>query len=185
MSITKSRRNNIIFIIVIGLLIIPKTRQPIQVLLHKGLALIIPMTINQNEQFSLESYNWKLKDKNGDIFNFEETKGKVVLVSFWATWCPPCIAEMPSMHKLFNDYNDKIEFVFVSNESSKVINQFLETNKYKFKVYNSVSSYPSVFEVTSIPRTYLISKTGNIIIDKNGVANWNSKMVRNTIDKLL
>ena len=106
-------------------------------------------------------------------------------MNFWVTWCPPCIAGMPSMQELYNDYNDKIEFVFVSNESSKIINQFLETNKYDFKVYNSVSSYPEFFKVTSTPRTYLISKTGNIIIDKNGAANWNSKIVRNTIDKLL
>ena len=121
MNITKSRRNNILFIIVIALLIISQTRQAIQVLLHKGIALISPTAINQNQQIVLEHYDWKLIDENGVVFNFEEKKGKVVLVNFWVTWCPPCIAGMPSMQELYNDYNDKIEFVFVSNESSKII----------------------------------------------------------------
>ena len=185
MRITKSRRNNILFLLIMTLLIIPQTRQSIQILLHKGLALISPTTININKQIVLENYDWNLIDGNGVAFNFEQTKGKVVLVNFWATWCPPCIAEMPSLKELHNDYSDKIEFVFVSNESSKTINQFLRTNGYNFKVYNSLSRYPEFFDVSSIPRTYLISKTGRIIIDKSGVANWNSKKTRKIIDELI
>ncbi len=185
MNMSKSRRNNLIFLIVIVLLIIPQTRQPIQVLLHKGIALISPVSINKNKQTVLEHYDWKLIDENSVPFNFKNTKGKVVFVNFWATWCPPCKAEMPSIQELYNDYNDKIEFVFVSDESSEIINQFLKTNNYNFKVYSSVSHYLEAFNVTSIPRTFLIDKEGKIIIDKVGAANWNSKSIRNTIDKLL
>ena len=181
----KSKRNNIIFLIVIAVLIIPQTRLPIQILLHKGLALLSPSSINESEQVVISDYNWKLKEEDGTIINFEGTKGKVVLVNFWATWCPPCIAEMPSMEMLYSDYKNKIEFVFVSNEKQSVINQFLKEKRYSFKVYNPVTNYPEFFDVTSIPRTFLIDKSGNIVIDKNGAANWNSESVRRTIDDLL
>ena len=180
----KFRLKNIIFLIVIAVLIIPQTRQPIQILLHQGLALFGPSIISHEKQSDLVSYSWKLKDGQ-EVFNFEETKGQVVLVNFWATWCPPCIAEMPSMQALYNDYKDTVTFVFVSNEDDAVINRFLNKNEYTFKVYNPLTKYPESFDVTSIPRTFLIDKEGRIVIDKNGAANWNSDTVRKTIDALL
>ena len=185
LSRKKISLKNVIFLIVITILIIPQTRQPIQILLHKGLALFSPSVIKDTKQPSLVNYDWKLKDEQGIVFNFEQTKDQVVLVNFWATWCPPCIAEMPSMQSLFNDYKDQVEFVFVSNEDYSVINQFLNKNDYTFKVYNPLTKYPESFDVTNIPRTFLIDKQGHIVIDKTGAANWNSDSVRKTIDDLL
>lgn len=185
MKITKQKRNNIIFLIVIALFFIPQTRQPIQVFLQKGLALISPSIEKKENQTKLVNYNWKLKDDRGTVFNFEKYKGKVVLINFWATWCPPCIAEMPSMQKLYNDYKDNVEFVFVTTDYYSEINPFLKKNNYTFKVVRSQEAYPDFFNINTIPRTFLIDKEGNVIIDKNGAANWNSNSVRNTIDDLL
>ena len=185
MKFSRSNIKNIIFFTIIGLLLIPQTRQPIQVLLHKSLALFSPSTIDESKQEVIENYSWNLKNKEGTIYNFESTKGKVVLVNFWATWCPPCIAEMPSMQLLYDDYKDKIEFVFVSNEEFLVINEFVNKKEYTFDVYNPLTKYPGVFDVSSIPRTFLMDKNGRIVIDKTGAANWNSNAVRNQIDLLL
>lgn len=185
MKISKSQIKNILFLILIGLALIPQTRKPIQVLLNKGFALFSPSTIKTSKQVVLTDYNWKLKDEKGDVIHFNKVKGKVVLVNFWATWCPPCIAEMPSLHKLYDDYKDKIEFVFVSNEDRSVVRKFLNDKAYDFDVFEPITAYPNVFDVSSIPRTFLIDKTGHIIIDKTGAANWNSDSVRQTIDELL
>ena len=185
MNISKKSIGNIIFLIVIALLVIPQTRQPIQVLLHKAIALVKPVTIEDSKFEKLTDYSWKLTDEHNTIYNFEEAKGKVVLINFWATWCPPCIAEMPSMQALYNDYHDKIEFLFVTNDPFTDINKFLTKHNYTFKVYKPVRGYPEFFTISTIPRTYLIDKEGNVIIDENGAANWNSKSVRSTIDKLL
>ena len=181
----KIKKSNILFLIIIALLLIPQTRQPIQVFLHRAISFVNPVIANKNNLVKIENYNWELKNINGDVFNFNETKGNVVLINFWATWCPPCIAEMPSMHLLYEDYKDKVEFVFVSNESETVINKFLNKNKYTFEVFNSKSEYPEYFNIKSIPRTFVIDKKGNIVIDKSGAVNWNSDSVRNTIDELL
>lgn len=183
---SKSKLKNIIFLILIAVLIIPQTRKPIQVLLQKGLMLINKPAIKDKETSAqLTNYNWDLRDGNNVAYNFREAKGKVVLINFWATWCPPCIAEMPSMQKLYDDYNDKITFLFVTNETLDVINPFLEKHQYTFEAYRPESHYPAQFDVASIPRTFLIDKEGRIIIDKSGAANWNSDTVRSTIDSLL
>ena len=185
MKLSRSKIKNIIFFIIIGLLLFPQTRLPIQVMLHKGLALFSPSVIDSPKQVVLDDYNWSLKTKDDTVFNFNNTKGKVVFVSFWATWCPPCIAEMPGMQVLYDDYKYEIEFVFVSNEEFPVINKFMSKNGYTFTVYNPISKYPKTLDITSIPRTFLIDKAGKVVIDKTGSANWNSESVRNAIDKLL
>ena len=147
MKISKSKISNIIFFVIISLLLIPQTRKPIQVTLQKGLALFSPAIKNKSEQKRFNDYNWSLKTADNQLFNFKSTRGKVVLVSFWATWCPPCIAEMPSMQLLHNDYKNKIEFVFVSNEKFSVINTFISKNNYTFKAYKAITEYPEFFNV--------------------------------------
>jgi thiol-disulfide isomerase/thioredoxin len=185
MKVSKSQRKNLIFLVVIVLLIIPQTRKPIQVLLNKGLALFSPSVINSEDRKVLDTYNWQLEDIDGNVFNYAFTQNKVVLINFWATWCAPCIAEMPSLEKLYKDYKDQVVFLFVSNEDNEIISKFAKKNNYSFKVYRAKSQYPQEFNVRSIPRTFLIDKKGNIVIDKTGASNWNSEKVRSVLDELL
>ncbi|HMC00190.1 MAG TPA: TlpA disulfide reductase family protein [Flavobacteriaceae bacterium] len=185
MVISKSRRNNIIFLIVIALLLIPQTRHPIQIVLHKGLALFSPSVINENESEVLNDFDWKLRDISGTKINLKDYKGQVIFLNLWATWCPPCIAEMPSVQALYNDYNDKIVFFLVTDEETEIIEKFLEKNGYDFNIQQPLSESPELLKSSSIPRTFLIDKEGNILINKSGAANWNSEKVRNTIDDLI
>ena len=185
MAISKSRRNNILFLVVIALLLIPQTRQPIQIFIHKGLALFSPSVINKDKSKVLTNYNWRLQDLNNKAINLNQFKGQVVFVNLWATWCPPCIAEMPSIQELYNDYKNDVVFLIVSDENTEIIKRFLKKHDYNFKIHQSLSESPDMLITRSIPRTFLIDKKGNIIIDKSGAANWNSDKVRETIDNLL
>ena len=185
MKFNKSKRNNLIFLLVIVLLVIPQTRQPIQVFFHKGLALFSPSVTKESKRKVISDYNWELKNIDGNSYNLNSAKDKVVLINLWATWCPPCIAEMPSMQKLYDDYGDKVEFLFISNEKLPTLKKFLAKHNYNFNVYKPVSEYPSDFDYRSIPRTYVIDKNGVVVIDKGGAANWNSDKVRNQLDELI
>ena len=184
----KSKIYNFIFIISIALLIIPQTRQSIQVFINKGITLIVkPSVIDDSERKVISNYNWRLKDISKTDFDFNSAKGKVIVINFWATWCPPCIAEMPSMEALYQNYknNEDVVFLFVSNEDVTVINKFITKKDYTFNVYQSLTEYPKEFDVTSIPRTFVIDKKGEIVIDKTGPADWNNEHITNTIDDLL
>ena len=185
MAISKSRRNNLLFLVVIALLLIPQTRQPIQIFIHKGLALFSPSVINKDKSKVLTNYNWRLQDVNNKAINLNEFKGQVVFVNLWATWCPPCIAEMPSIQELYKDYKNEIVFLMISDENSEVIKRFLEKHDYNFEVQQPLSESPERLKSKSIPRTFLIDKGGSIIINKSGAANWNSNKVRETINSLL
>lgn len=180
--------SRIIFVIVVALLIIPKTRLPIQVFLQRGIALILkPSTIEASKRVKLLSYNWKLRDTKGRYFDFSTAEGKVIIINFWATWCPPCIAEMPSLEALYQKYktNDNVVFLFVSNEERDVLDMFVEQNNYNFEVHQALTAYPKALTVSSIPRTFVINKNGAIVIDKSGAANWASDRVIHLIDDML
>ncbi|WP_196892688.1 TlpA family protein disulfide reductase [Aureivirga marina] len=171
---------DIILIAFIVLLIIPSTKAKILQIISSS-----PSVESVGERRKLDTYNWNLKGVNEENLNFNQTKEKVVLVNFWATWCPPCIAEMPSLQKLYNDYKDKVQFVFVSNENPEKIKSFLNNKGYDLPIYSSLSRAPKEFESSSIPATFLVDKAGYIVIDKKGSADWNTSKVRKTIDELL
>jgi len=184
----KSKIYNLCFIVIIALLIIPQTRMPIQVFVNKAMMLVIkPSEIESSERTQISNYNWKLKNRFGKELDFTTVRGKVVVVNFWATWCPPCVAEMPSLQNLYETFkdNDEVVFLYVSNEDIEVIDKFINKKGYTFEVYQSLTAYPKEFNVSSIPRTFVINKKGEIVIDKTGPANWSSDEVINTIDDLL
>jgi thiol-disulfide isomerase/thioredoxin len=176
---------NIILLIIIILLMIPQSRQQIQIVLHKGFAMFSPSVEPEDSIKQVSTYNWMLKDLEGNTFDLNTSKGRVTLINLWATWCPPCIAEMPSIQALSTDYKDKIDIILVSNEDQEVVKQFLKEKSYDLQVYTPTTEAPETFDVKSIPRTFLLDRKGNIIIDESGAANWNSEKVRNTIDDLL
>lgn len=185
MKFTKSQRNNSILLVIILVMIIPQTRQPLQILVQKGLALFSPSVIERDERSTLSSYQWNLIDENSVPFDFNNAKGKVVLINFWATWCPPCIAEMPHLEALYSDYKDRVLFLLVSDESPEVVSKFKAKNEYDFKVYASMSKVPKELQTTAIPRSFILDKNGRIVIDKTGAANWNSDSIRTLLDELL
>ncbi|WP_103070318.1 TlpA family protein disulfide reductase [Aquimarina sediminis] len=184
MKFNKKNISNLIFVILLVLFFIPNTRGMMQIFLTRIFS-FSPGIVKVEERAQVLSYDWKLHGVNVESTNFSVSKNKVVLVNYWATWCPPCIAEMPSLQKLYNDYKDKVEFFFVTTDDDPEINKFMKDKHYYYPIYRSLSEHPKPFISKTIPATYLIDKKGNIIIDKVGAADWNTSKVREMIDKLL
>jgi peroxiredoxin len=100
-------------------------------------------------------------------------KGKVVLLNFWATWCPPCRAEMPAIDALWRKTKDKAFTVMgVSvGEDSVTVKEFVERQGFLFPIYVDPSgALGSAFGVRSIPTTYVLDKSGAAIAGKIGGA---------------
>lgn len=173
-----------IILVVILLLFIPQTSTPIKVFVQRLIA-FSPSEIEEENRETLSDYRWELTSLDGTVHNFSASEGKVVVVNIWATWCPPCIAEMPSFQKLYEAYGDRVDFYFVSLESRQTIQRFLDKKGYDLPAYTTKQEFPSVLETGTYPTTYVISKNGAIVMDKKGVADWNSESVRETLNLLL
>ena len=143
---------------------------------------------NKHAITTLESYDFKVKSlENEEVLNFSEFKGELVFLNFWATWCAPCVAEMPSIHELYQDYQDKdIKFVLISSEDDiEKIRKFIERKDYDFPVYQLVSGVPNELYSKSIPTTFVIDEEGQILLRNTGMANYNSSRFREFIDSHL
>ncbi|MDN6310054.1 MAG: TlpA family protein disulfide reductase [Flavobacteriaceae bacterium] len=183
-SFFKKHWSNIIFGVFVVLLIVPQTRMPIQVFINKIIA-FSPSEIDADDRSRLEHYNWILMDESEKDINFNQSKDRVVIINYWATWCAPCIAEMPSFQNLYSEYKDEVDFYFVTNEESEKSESFMSKNDYVLPYYRQRSQAPELLQSSSLPTTYMISKDGEIVMKKIGAANWNSDKVRNTIDEHL
>ncbi len=180
MKISKKYITNIGFVLIIGLMIYPPTKVYFIRLISSS-----PNVVKVEKQKLLSDLNWDLKGLNVKDLNFESLDNSVVFVSFWATWCAPCVAEMPSMNELYKDYKDKVEFIFVTNENWKVVSGFYTKKGYEFPTYNQLNKPPNELESSSIPATFILNKDKKIVVEKRGPANWNSSTTRELLNNLL
>ena len=177
---------DIFIVVVLILLLIPGTRKYTAATIIKATMIVHQPKVNKDKPVvNADAYSWQLQDMTGERIKFGRYKDKVVFINLWATWCPPCIAELPDLQKLYDDYGDRVEFLFISNESQSVINTFLEEKQFTLPAYIPLTDYPIDFTTNSIPTSYLINKKGEIVIAKKGVAQWNSKRVRGVLDVLV
>lgn len=130
---------------------------------------------------------FKMTDLEGNIVSFESLKGKVIFLNIWATWCPPCIAEMPNIHSLYEKVgSDKIAFVMLSVDQKGMdkVKKFVSKKGFTFPVYMPASQLPQEFSSPSIPSTYIISPQGNIVAQQTGMAEYDTPEVREFLLKL-
>ena len=162
---------------------------PVRALMVRGLSLVttqlFSLELDQKEIKKVSFTNWELVGIKGDRVKVVDLENRVVLVNFWATWCPPCIAEMPSFQKLYDSYKEEVVFLFIANDDKQKVSEFIRKNNYDLPVYFQVSNRPVGMNSNSLPTTYIINKKGELVLNKTGAVDWNSSRVRNFLNDIL
>src|SRR5690606_33010162 len=131
-------------------------------------------------------YNIKLVDSQGKSVVLSDLKGKVIFLNIWATWCPPCIAEMPGINRLYKDVDqDEVAFVMLSvdDDFEKAI-AFREKKGYDFEIYRLAGSMPAMYASNSIPSTYVIDAEGNLALTHQGMGQFDTKDFKEFLEGL-
>lgn len=106
---------------------------------------------------------------DGSEFTLSEQAGKVVLVNFWATWCGPCVREMPDLDRLYGEYGagGEVEMILINcGESSRTVQSFLDGQGYGFPVACDESgAIAGAYAISAIPRTFVFGKDGVLLND--------------------
>jgi thiol-disulfide isomerase/thioredoxin len=140
---------------------------------------------DRREILGEQDYAWKLTALDGRETMLEEHRGQVVFVNVWATWCGPCIAEMPTIQALYNATGKEgAGFVLVSEEEPPTVKSFVEQEKYSFPVFTA-KELPEKFRTRGIPATFIVDKQGAIAHKHLGAADWNTEACRNLLRQLL
>ncbi|WP_303720555.1 TlpA disulfide reductase family protein [Malonomonas rubra] len=120
--------------------------------------------------------NFTLTDMQGKSVSLADMKGKVVLLNFWATWCPPCREEMPSMemlHRKFKDDGLVILAVNVEENSGPVVQTFLQSNPYTFRILlDGEAKVQNLYKVFQFPETFIIDRNGMVVEKVIGAIDW-------------
>ena len=185
----------IVFVVLMGLVLWSPSRIFIQQQLMKiGFfkpKLEKPVELEGAEKVSVQD---SIDDKasflnaNNVVYDTEQLKGKVLFINFWATWCPPCRAEMPSIQKLYDKFkdNDNIEFLIVEIEGDvEGTEKFLTDQKLKLPIVYPNGEIPSNWLGGAIPTTVILDKSGKIAAKEEGMYDYSTKEVEAFVQNLI
>lgn len=132
---------------------------------------------------------FKLRNLKGNLEGLDDHSGKVIVVNFWATWCVPCVKEMPSFEKLYRRFRSQgLTLLAISldkGDPSKV-QEFVDKHKLSFPVLlDSDGVAEKLYPSFTIPFTYVIDKQGRVVARVDGAKNWESSETFEAVEHLL
>lgn len=142
----------------------------------------------KTKESSLVPPNFSVKNENGEITETSQLRGKVVFINFWASWCPPCRAEFPSVQKLYDRYrsNENMVFLTVNLDDELILGKnYLQKEKFTIPFLVPDSSIPKELYNGSIPATTVLDKTGKIRMHHSGMADYSKASFYQEIEQLL
>lgn len=118
-------------------------------------------------------YAWSVRALDGKEFALADTRGKVLFLNLWATWCGPCTAEMPAIQRLADAVRDDgVVFLCISDEKPEVVRLFVEKEKLALPVYLRAGDVPAMFKTRGIPATFILKRNGEVAFQHVGSARW-------------
>jgi thiol-disulfide isomerase/thioredoxin len=185
---TWQKTGDVLFWLLLVLLVLPGPRKVIVTNVNRVMLQVKNPGIKSEDKqvvLSERDYSWLLTDANGLPQTLSDHNGSVIFLNFWATWCPPCVAELPEIQKAYEKHGDKVVFLLVANQEPSVVKAFMEKHGYNLPVLYPGTVPPEVFNSRSIPTTYIISRDGRIVTKKTGAVNWDSRATDRIFEQLL
>tara|TARA_B100001996_G_C18603625_1_gene570901 strand:- start:125 stop:757 length:633 start_codon:yes stop_codon:yes gene_type:complete len=135
-----------------------------------------------------ESNMLQFSDLDNNIFTIQDFKGKNLFINYWATWCNPCLAEMPYMAELYENYQnqDDLIFLYLSREKLDTIKNYIPKDEslQNLPIYKIVTD-DEFFATSGIPTTFIINSKGEVVVKDVGSAFWNDESVFKFLDQLI
>lgn len=133
--------------------------------------------------------NFTLTATSGESFTLSELQGQAVVINLWATWCPPCRAEMPALQKMFNEYKEQGLVILAINmtyqDTSLNIEPFIQEYGLTFPILlDETGTVASLYQLQSLPSTYFINRTG-VISEVVIGGPMSEALLRTRIEKIL
>ena len=184
-KISKELRDWIIILIVIGVLRFTGWHVPVISLFQRALVATNLVQPNRVEEEINASFNLVLEDSENNRIPLSEFKGQVIFMNFWATWCPPCLAEMPGIHQLYLELKDEVVFVMISKDRDfEKAKKWIRSKDYEFPVYFIRSPIPQVYQSDVIPATYVISRDEKVKVQNFGLASYDTEKFKSFLRSL-
>jgi thiol-disulfide isomerase/thioredoxin len=141
-------------------------------------------TSKKEEQSSVDLSKVRLTDLKGQPVSLSDAEGKVVFLNFWATWCRPCLEEMPSIMRFREQLSGKdIVFYFASDEDSERIEGFLVNREFEGNFVRVEN--PEALGIQALPTTFIYDQSGKLVYSEIGYKNWDEPAAQELVTKYL
>jgi thiol-disulfide isomerase/thioredoxin len=142
----------------------------------------------QNVSAKVSYAGFMLKNEEGKIIDTPALQNKVVFINFWASWCPPCRAEFPSVQKLYDQYKNNPDMVFLTVNLDDNVNlgkSYLKEKGFTVPFLTPAGNIPDVLYSGSLPTTVVLDRKGEIRLHHKGLADYSKDSFYKQIDELL
>ena len=132
--------------------------------------------------------SFSFTNSQGIVTSTASLKGKVVFINFWASWCPPCRAEMPSLNELYNKLKDDDRFVFLfinEDDDNMKAKQYLDKSRYDIPLFRRSGNVPTEIFNGTLPTSVVLNKEGKIVFHHTGMAGYNTDHFIQQLKELL
>lgn len=130
---------------------------------------------------------FKVTDLNGNQFNLEEAKGKIIVLNFWFINCPPCKIEIPFLNEMIDSYKNTKDIIFlaIALDDSVRLQEFLKNNPYKYSIIENGRLISNQYSINSYPTHVVIDKGGKVKFSTYGLAANTVLWIKKSIDESL
>ncbi|MBW2149775.1 MAG: TlpA family protein disulfide reductase [Deltaproteobacteria bacterium] len=136
----------------------------------------------------VHAQDFQTEDLQGKLVSLSNFRGKIVLLNFWATWCKPCVVEMPDLEKLHQRYkNDGLVVLTINyGETKEKVKGFMTRNRLNLPVLlDPTKKISKRYRTFALPTTYLVDRAGYLLAGAIGHREWNSPQFHMLVEELL
>lgn len=152
-------------------------------------SLVPPDSPTGSLQFLSAAPELPIFDRSGKRIDLTREKGRVLIVHFWATWCPPCVEETPALSRFWETMKDRGDvslYAISVDKDWKTVDNFVKKNSSAIPLFHDPGAATAKrFGSTQYPETYIVNRKGRVIFRVQGAVDWADPEVRNRIEQLI
>ena|SRR6056297_2774731 len=175
----KSRKKSAIIsdfflVALIVVMLVPSWRREVGALVVRVVMTSPDIEEMQPEKLSQSALTLTYRDDNGVAYQLGQMLDKPVLLTYWATWCHHCVAELPALAELHEKTSNDIHLIILVNEDLGKVNSYLQQKGYDLPVFKQLNAAAPMISSKKIPASFLIDRSGNLVLKETGATKWGS-----------
>lgn len=177
---TRKRRIKVWDVVLIALLLFVAINKDAKSVVLRGMmsiGLFRPSIPDEVPEQTVAMGDFTYINERGESMFTNALRGKVIFMNFWASWCPPCLAEMPSLQKLYDKYqsDSNVVFLFINEDDNREAGlNYLRKHNFTMPLLQTSGAAPEIIYSGTLPTTTVISKNGEVLLKHEGVGNFNT-----------
>ncbi len=167
--------SDIILVALVIVMLVPSWRREVGSLMVRLFMSSPDIEVSDKQALPSTELTLAFASQSGQTYQLANMLDKPVLLTYWATWCHHCVAELPALAKLYEKAGDDIHLVVLVNEDLEKASAYIKQKGYELPLYRQKSRAGEMLHSKKIPASFLIDRQGNLLLKETGATKWGSE----------